>query len=341
MSRRTTWVWTGVFAAFVVLALPAVVSADPPPVILDVRLDDDNRAVVTWTKQPSQGSTNVKWTTDRTLGSYRDGSYGAPLADCQMRPRENPARDSGWLYGSSCKGDDVPNGATRHITRRAMEVGVYYFQVQISGNTIHESGTSVSAVPHYSGILKLTVTPAKGGGEEGEDTQNEGRKTLGETVVTGKVSVHLPFEKGESATGRLTIQKFDQVDTGATPAKLTFKDGSVLVLDKRSRVTFLGRDESAVLRGRVWYSLKGAPRVFFKRVGAGVYGDVIQPRAATFTIHAVQDGFSARVRVYRGTITVARDSARVRVPQGFETQVGLRQGPAKPTTRTPETPFWK
>lgn len=147
-------------ACAVVLASPASVSADPPPVLVSVTLDERNHAVVTWTHGAAQTTNNVKWSTDGSLASFRDGSYGAPLADCQSGLRTNPDGDSQYLYGQSCRGDDVGGATPRHVTRRPMKAGVYYFQVTVRGDTIHETGSRVSAAFHYSNVFRLTVNAA-------------------------------------------------------------------------------------------------------------------------------------------------------------------------------------
>lgn len=349
--------------AVLFLGSPHAASADSLPTIVNVKLDPQNHAVVTWTKEPWQGSVNVKWAKDGTLGTYGDGSYGSPLADCQVNLRSNPAGDSQWLYGSTCKGDDVADTDTTHVTREAMQVGVYYFQVGVRGES-HESGNPCRydapgngecLNSHYSGIAKLTVTSSGGKPTQpGGPNVTEEAGTIAEAIVTGKATVSEPLERGKPVTGELAIHDLDEIETGASRAKLSFKGGPVLALDKRSTVMFFafpgfeggGRGVS-VDRGRVWYSLKGTPKVFFKRVNAGG-GAVLAPRAATFTIQVTHRGESARVRVYSGTVTVGSFNSdhtavvsRVRVGQGFETVLEEDHAPTKPSKLTSELPFWK
>lgn len=331
--------------ALLVLVFPHAASADAVPAILDVRLDDDNHAVITWRNVGSQTSNNVKWTTDGTLGAtYRDGSYGTPLADCESAPRPNPSGDSQWLYGRSCKGDDVANAATRHVTREDFQVGVYYFQVTVAGKNIHETGASVSAVFHYSGVFKLTVTPAKEGGKD-QPNIDDYFETIGEAVLTGKPTVHRGLKPGTPVTGPFEIKEQDYIVSGGSRAKIDFKDRNVLALDKRSGVSF-SLEWAHQQSGRVWYSLKGRPRLFLKRVVAGQAGDVLNPRAATFTIQLMGDN-RARIRVYSGTVTVMGNrpygapDVHVSVGPGLETLLAKGRVPTKPRKLTPEAPFWK
>lgn len=314
--------------------------ADALPRILDVTLDDENRAVVTWAKTGSQGSNNVKWTTDGTLGApWGDGSYGTPLADCQGGLRPNPARDSQWLYGASCKGDDVPNAATKYVTREEMQVGVYYFQVTVNGNTDHASGRSTGFALHFSGVVKLTVLPADG---EEEDA-------VAEAEVEGTL-----LQDGKAVTGDVTIRAGKELATRGSPAKIVFRDGSALALAKQSLVQFEqaagGGQDLFMTRGRIWYSAKAKPRVFIKEVFSLNGVSVLQPRAATFTLHHVRRGVSL-LRVYKGTVHAGvhagysgsgRGYTRMRVPQGFQLLlVEDRKAPPKPTKLTPEPAFWK
>ena len=175
-----------------VLALPGAVSADGLPVIVDVKLDELNRAVVTWTKTATQGSVNVKWTTDPTVASFSDGTYGSPLADCQGNLRPNPNGDSTWLYGNSCKGDDVADAATSKVTKQPMKSGVYYFQVTVGGDTIHATGARTSYAPHYSAIFKLTVVA--------DTTAPETTITGGPSGTTTSTSTSFTFTSSEAGS---------------------------------------------------------------------------------------------------------------------------------------------
>lgn len=326
--------------ALLVVTLPHAASADSLPFIVNVTLDAQNHAVVTWTKQSGQGSTNVKWTKDGTDGApWGDGSYGTPLADCEGDLRPNPAGDSQWLYGRSCKGDDVADSATKHVTKEIMQVGVYYFQVSVNGDRNHASGSPTSFAPHYSGVLKFTVNPAKD-----RPTDEDEAGTIGEAAVKGGLE-----RNGKPVTGNLTIREYDELETGASPAKLVFKDGGMLALDKQSKVDFLvyrGKKVLTLERGRIWYSAKSKPRVFIKEIwGNGV--TLVEPRAATFTLHKVRANVS-RLRVYKGTVNAGvyaggrTGTHRVRVSQGFEALlVRRRQSPPPVSRLTPEAPFWK
>lgn len=346
---------SGIAGAILMLAVPGAVSADPLPVIIDVTLDPSNHAVVTWTKTTAQGSNAVKWTTDPTLGTFKDGTYGGPLADCQTPARPDPSGDAQYLYGSTCKGDDVASSATKHITRQDMQVGTYYFQVTVAGTTTHDTGALVSSAPHYSGVFKLTVTPAKGGGnvETTETTKTTAdRNALAEATVTGKVEIGCSGDEVAAdpcdhrwVTGPMTITEFAEIKTGATPARLAFEDGSVLAFGKHTTATF-DRGMLAIGQGRLWYSSKGRPRAFFKEVSAGIayFGDIRIARAATFSLHVMPDD-TARVRVYKGAITAVGSGryqgSRVRVAEGFEARLQDRQPPSTPGKITPESPFWK
>lgn len=320
--------WLGGALMLLVLALPpavSAISADAPPRIVDIKLDGDNHAVVTWT-MGTQRATNVKWTTVDGTTYWPDGTYGSPLTDCQSGMRANPGGDSQWLYGVNCKGDDVSDSATRHVTRGEMEVGVYYFQVATCGDTIHSDGYRSSCARHFSNVVEFTVDPSA---EE---------EALGEAKVTGTVYVRQAGDSNsEPVRGTLAIGEGTVVHARTAPARLTFQDGSALVLDRRSTVSF-DRTDISNQAGRVWYSLKGNPRVFFKRIDFVESGYVLRPRSATFTI----SNQGAKVRVYSGAVTVGtRGAGTVRVPAGFETKVVWPRPPAKPRPRTAEKPFWK
>lgn len=333
-----------------VLTLPHAASADSLPTIVNVTLDAQNHAVVTWTKLSSQETFDVKWTKDGTDGApWGDGSYGTPLADCRVDLRPNPAGDSQWLFGRSCKGDTVANSATKHVTREIMQVGVYYFQVSVNGHTDHADGSPTSFAPHFSGVLKFTVDPAKARPpdeetEETEETEEAG--TIGEAAVKGKLE-----RDGEAVTGDVTIREYDELETSGSPAKLVFKDGGALALDKQSKVDFAvyrGKKVLTLQRGRIWYSAKSKPRVFVKEIwGNGGNVDVV-PRAATFTLQNVRANVS-RLRVYKGTVNASvrwyaggrTGIHRVRVSQGFEALLVRRRQSPQVSKLTPEPPFWK
>ena len=92
------------------------VLADPRPSIVSITLDANNHAVVTWSKEPWQGSMSVKWSTgDGTVAApYAnwDTHYGLPLVDCYGQPLAgNPyggdSTKGQWNYGQHCKGQDV------------------------------------------------------------------------------------------------------------------------------------------------------------------------------------------------------------------------------------------
>lgn len=152
-------------------AVTTPVLADSRPSILDVTLDADNHAVVKWTKEPWQGSINVKWSTgDGQVAAPNanwDGHYGYPLVDCQTDLRPDPVLGGVWNYGEHCKGQDVADKATEAVTKEVIVPGVYYFQVSVAGEN-HESGrpcrydatdSSECLSGHYSGVWKITFLP--------------------------------------------------------------------------------------------------------------------------------------------------------------------------------------
>jgi hypothetical protein len=153
------------------------VLADARPAIVSVTLDANNHAVVTWSKESWQGSTDVKWSTgDGTAAApYAnwDGHYGLPLVDCYGQPLDgNPfggdSTKGQWNYGKRCKGQDVADTATTATTWDELLPGVYYFQVAVAGEN-HQYGQPCNyqdkGLPteclseHYSGVFQLTVLP--------------------------------------------------------------------------------------------------------------------------------------------------------------------------------------
>ena len=156
------------------------VLADPRPSIVSITLDASNHAVVTWTKEPWQGSMSVKWSTgDGTVAApYAnwDTHYGLPLVDCYGQPLEgNPfggdSTKGQWNYGQHCKGQDVADAATTATTWDELIPGVYYFQVTVAGEN-DQTGQPCSYLdkglpteclsPHYSDVYRLTVLPEAG-----------------------------------------------------------------------------------------------------------------------------------------------------------------------------------
>ncbi len=164
--------------ALVYLLMPGgaePVLADARPSIVSITLDANNHAVVTWSKEPWQGSIDVKWSTgDGTVAApYAnwDTHYGLPLVDCYGQPLAgNPfggdSTKGQWIYGQHCKGQDVSDAATTATTWDALLPGVYYFQVAVNGEN-HETGQPCSykdkglptecLSPHYSDVGRLTV----------------------------------------------------------------------------------------------------------------------------------------------------------------------------------------
>jgi hypothetical protein len=153
------------------------VLADARPSIVSITLDADDHAVVTWSKEPWQGSIDVKWSTgDGTVAAPDanwDGHYGLPLVDCYGQPLTgNPyggdSTKGQWNYGQHCKGQDVPDASTTATTWDALLPGVYYFQVEVNGEN-HQTGQPCSykdkdlptecLSPHYSDVGRLTVLP--------------------------------------------------------------------------------------------------------------------------------------------------------------------------------------
>jgi hypothetical protein len=153
------------------------VLADARPAIVSVMLDANNHAVVMWSKESWQGSTDVKWSSgDGTAAApYAnwDGHYGLPLVDCFGQPLEgNPfggdSTKGQWNYGNHCNGQDVADAATTATTWDELLPGVYYFQVEVAGEN-HQTGQPCSyrdkGLPtecfsaHYSDVYKLTVLP--------------------------------------------------------------------------------------------------------------------------------------------------------------------------------------
>lgn len=153
------------------------VLADARPSIVSIKLDANSHAIVTWSKESWQGSTDVKWSTgDGTAAAPDanwDGHYGLPLVDCYGQPLEgNPfggdSTKGQWNYGSHCEGQDVADAATTATTWDELFPGVYYFQVMVAGEN-HQSGQPCNyqdkGLPteclseHYSGVFQLTVLP--------------------------------------------------------------------------------------------------------------------------------------------------------------------------------------
>jgi hypothetical protein len=151
------------------------VLADARPSIVSITLDANNHAVVTWTKEPWQGSVDVKWSSgDGTVAAPDanwDGHYGLPLVDCYGQPLDgNPyggdSTKGQWNYGTHCKGQDVADPVTTATTWDELLPGVYYFQVEIAGEN-HQSGLACNyqdkGLPteclsgHYSDVYRLTV----------------------------------------------------------------------------------------------------------------------------------------------------------------------------------------
>ncbi|MFI5042901.1 MAG: hypothetical protein ACHQNA_13825, partial [Acidimicrobiales bacterium] len=174
--RRYAPLASSLLTASLVLAVvgPAPALADSRPTIVSVTLDASNHAVVTWTKEPWQGSQDVKWSAgDGAVAAPSatwDGHYGLPLTDCYGQPLDgNPyggdQTKGQWSYGQACRGQDVANAATTATTWNALVPGVYYFQVIVAGEN-HETGAPCKAgsandcyAMHYSGVSKLTVLP--------------------------------------------------------------------------------------------------------------------------------------------------------------------------------------
>jgi hypothetical protein len=153
------------------------VLADARPAIVSVTLDANNHAVVTWSKEPWQGSIDVKWSTgDGTAAAPDanwDGHYGLPLVDCYGQPIDgNPfggdSTQGQWNYGEHCKGQDVADAATTATTWDELLPGVYYFQVEVTGEN-HQTGQpcnyqdkglpSECLSAHYSDLFRLIVRP--------------------------------------------------------------------------------------------------------------------------------------------------------------------------------------
>jgi hypothetical protein len=153
------------------------VLADARPAIVSVTLDANNHALVTWSKEPWQGSIAVKWSAgDGTVAApfaNWDGHYGLTLVDCDGQPVDgNPfggdSTQGQWNYGQHCKGQDVADTATTATTWDELLPGVYYFQVAVAGEN-HQSGQACNyqdkGLPteclsaHYSDVYRLTVLP--------------------------------------------------------------------------------------------------------------------------------------------------------------------------------------
>jgi hypothetical protein len=156
------------------------VLADPRPAIVSITLDASNHAVVTWSKEPWQGSIDVRWSTgDGTVAAPSanwDTHYGLPLVDCYGQPLAgNPfggdSTKGQWNYGQHCRGQDVADAVTTATTWDELVPGVYYFQVTVAGEN-HQTGQPCSYLdkglpteclsPHYSDIYRLTVLPGAG-----------------------------------------------------------------------------------------------------------------------------------------------------------------------------------
>jgi hypothetical protein len=158
------------------LIAPKLVFADDPPELLDVRLNDENHAVVTWTKEPWQRSASVRWSTGN--GAFIDidtpnwdSHYGWPIADCDSDPKGPPV-DGVYPYGQQCHGQDVQDAdATTATMNVPLSVGTYYFQVIVFGqNNFYgnppcslEAGEAECGSPHWSDVFKLIVLPPGGG----------------------------------------------------------------------------------------------------------------------------------------------------------------------------------
>ncbi len=207
------------------------VLADPRPSIVSITLDADNHAVVTWSKEPWQGSVDVRWSSgDGTVAApYAnwDGHYGLPLVDCYGQPLNgNPyggnSTKGQWNYGQHCKGQDVADTATTATTWDALLPGVYYFQVTVNGEN-HQTGQPCSYLnkglpteclsPHYSDVGRLTVLPGAG---------NSSASSLEPSVQPG--SSAQPGSSGSAASttpqamngpGRFTATGGGQVDVGS------------------------------------------------------------------------------------------------------------------------------
>ena len=223
------------------------VYADARPTIVSITLDDNNHAVVTWTKESWQGSTAVKWSTGdgAVAAPYAnwDGHYGLPLVDCYGQPLDgNPfggdSTHGQWNYGQHCNGQDVGDAVTKGTTWEALPPGVYYFQVTVAGED-HQTGRACNyqdkMLPteclseHYSDVVRLTVRPDSGhspgpsiesSGEPGSTDEPGSSAQPGQTapVVMNGPGQFVPVGGGQvdvGAGGRVVANPPFNLDVGS------------------------------------------------------------------------------------------------------------------------------
>lgn len=362
-------------AAATALLVAAPARADPLPTITSVTVDSDNHAVVKWTKAGWQGSNNVKWSTDPTLDQSTDPGYGQPLKACQQGIE--PGTDSNYVYGGGrCKGDDVANKATEHVTRAVMQAGTFYFQVTVAGEN-HQSGNPCRHDGYYGGpvgecltghssnVWKVTFTAPKGGktpggGEQpggggqtpgggqapgGGETPGDGGDD-GEAAidsVRGKGTIMHPDGTQERAAGGVRLARGDKILTAGSPLELTTEEATI-VLDRRSSLEQGGDGSSevkqTVLRGRAYYSIT-AGHWFVKTplTGAAAFCNGFQAECR-FTVE--RRAGSIRFRVYAGLPVIGNDRDDL-VRRGFERTFRAGKAPTKPRKFRPlkGRPFWK
>ena len=150
------------------------VLADARPAIVSITLDANNHAVVTWSKEPWQGSLDVWWSSgDGAVASPDPGwntHYGLPLVDCWGGQPNGQTTGAGpndtWLFGASCQGQDVADEATSTTTNVVLAPGTYFFQVIVAGEnaatgakcSYQDKGLPTECLsPHYSDTYRVTV----------------------------------------------------------------------------------------------------------------------------------------------------------------------------------------